>query len=458
MKRKIGIGILIIIIAGLAGGAVYINSLLPIITGYAAKNLASAVFVSGRTQEDVEALDLNFSFIRYTRNEVDVEQQQVVSRFLWGKSTAVYREGFGCTLVRGTEPEALSEIKFPFSKAPLFNPDTVPWPLGNLIPGTNTGADLQKLQAVVEKLIEKDFYGGHAFAFLVMHKGIPVMEGYQDGINKDTRLLSWSMAKSFTNALAGIMVKDGLLDIYRPAEVPEWQTDGRKEITIDDLLRMQSGLEWNEDYGNRSDVTLMLHCESDFGVFAASKPLAHAVGEKWYYSSGSTNIITGLMRKSMGDDQKYHRYAWDKLFSRIGMPDAVFETDAAGNQVGSSYIYATARDYARFALLYLNDGVFNGERILPEGWVDYSVKPVPDSKGAYGASFWLNADRSLPSAPASMFMCRGHNGQRVFILPDQGLAVVVLGYSPKKTNDMDFDSLLRDVLEAIPGSRAGEVR
>ncbi len=458
MKRKIGIGILIIILAGLAGGAVYINSLLPIITGYAAKNLASAVFVSGRTQEEVEALDLNFSFIRYTRNEVDVEQQQVVSRFLWGKSVAVYRDGFGCTLVRETETETLSEMIFPVSGASLFNPDSVPWPVGNMIPDTNTGADINKLQAVKEKLIEKDYYGGHAFAFVVMHKGVPVMEGYRDGINKDTRLLSWSMAKSFTNALAGIMVKDGLLDIYRPAEVPEWQTDGRKEITIDDLLRMQSGLEWNEDYGNRSDVTLMLHCESDFGAFAASKPLAHPVGEKWYYSSGSTNIITGLMRKTIGDDEKYHRYAWDKLFSRIGMPDAVFETDAAGNQVGSSYIYVTARDYARFALLYLNDGIFNGERILPEGWVDYSVTPVPDSKGAYGASFWLNADRSLPSATASTYMCRGHNGQRVFILPDQDLAVVVLGYSPKKTNDMDFDSLLRDVLEAMPGSRAGEVQ
>ena len=130
-----------------------------------------------------------------------------------------------------------------------------------------------------------------------------------------------------------------------------------------------------------------------------------------------------------------------------GLNDAVFEVDASGTQVGSSYIYATTRDYARFALLYLNDGVFNGERILPEGWVNYSRSIVPNTKGAYGAGFWLNQMGTYPSGPKNTFECRGHDGQRIFILPDKDLAVIVLGYSPKKS--MDFDALLRDVQTAL---------
>lgn len=450
MKRKIYFSLLAILLVVLAAGAIYINSLLPIITGYAAKNLASAVFVSERTQEKVEALDLNFSFIKYTKNRVDFEKKTVTSRFLWGKSVAVYREKFGCTLVREVDPEKLFSVRFPETEKPAYHQDSLLWPMGNVIPDTATGISHEKLEVVRTDLIEKDKYGGHAFAFLVMHKGIPIVEGYKPGISAKTRLLSWSMAKSFTNTLTGIMVMDGMLDINAPTGLAEWEVDDRKFITINDLLRMQSGLKWNEDYGNRSDVTLMLHNEADFGAFAAAQPLESPVGEKWYYSSGYTNLITGIMRSKFENDDAYYRYPVEKLFNRIGIPDVVFETDAAGNFVGSSYIYATARDYARFALLYLNDGVFNGERILPEDWVDYTTTVVPDSKGAYGSGFWLNADGSLPSAPANMYVCRGHNGQRVFILPDQELAVVVLGYSPKKTNDMDFNALLKDVLWALP--------
>ncbi|PKP46852.1 MAG: hypothetical protein CVT94_13315 [Bacteroidetes bacterium HGW-Bacteroidetes-11] len=449
MKRKIYYTLLTLLLTAITGGAIYINSLLPIITGYAAKNLASAVFISERMQEDVEALDLNFSFIKYARNTVDHDRKVVTSRFLWGKSIAIYREGFGCTLVRDTDAETLFSQSFPEVAKPDYHQDSVLWPLGNIIPDSVTGINPDKLQIVKTNIIEKDTYGGHAFAFLVMHKGIPVIEGYKPGITADTRLLSWSMAKSFTNALTGIMVKENLLDISAPAEVAEWQNDDREAITINDLLRMQTGLNWNEDYGNRSDVTLMLHREHNFAAFAASQPLKTPVGERWYYSSGTTNIINSLMRDVLGNDDAYYRFAAEKLFNRIGMPDAVFETDASGNQVGSSYIYATARDYARFALLFLNDGVFNGERILPEGWVDYTTTVVPDSKGQYGASFWLNADGGLSLSSEKMYMCRGHNGQRIFIFPDEELAVVVLGYSRKKTNDMDFNALLGDVLDAL---------
>lgn len=447
MKMKLRYVVTFILLSVLTGSAMYINSLLPIITGYAAKNLASAVFVSGRNAGDVEALDLNFSFIRYTSNEVDTIHKRVTSRFLWGKSVAIYRDGFGCTLLRDVDEEDLRSVKFPEIPPVNYRQDTVRWPMGNIVPDTTTGIDVEKLKHIAINLVDKGTYGGHAFSFMVLHKGIPVAEKYSQGISARTRLLSWSMAKSFTSALAGIMVMNGTWDIQKPVDLAAWKNDNRKNITINNLLQMQSGLKYNEDYGNRSDVTVMLHCESDLARFAYSKPLEHEPGTFWYYSSGSTNIVNYLMRKSFTNDDDYYRFATTQLFNRIGMPDAVFEVDASGTQVGSSYIYATTRDYARFALLYLNDGVFNGERILPEGWVNYSRSIIPNTKGAYGAGFWLNQTGTYPSGPKNTFECRGHDGQRIFILPDKDLAVIVLGYSPKKS--MDFDALLRDVQTAL---------
>ena len=257
------------------------------------------------------------------------------------------------------------------------------------------------------------------------------------------------MAKSFTNALAGIMVGDGKWDINRPANIQEWQNDERKKITINDLMQMQSGLRWNEDYGTRSDVTQMLYCESDFAKFTYDQPFAFPAGNRWYYSSGSVNVVNYLMRKTIGSDTEYYRFAQTQLFNKIGMPDAVFEVDASGTQVGSSYVYATARDYARFGQLYLNDGVFNGERILPEGWVKYSTTPASGSEGKYGSLFWLNQSKYYPAAPEDMYSCNGHDGQQIFIIPSKELVIVLVGYSPKPDRVMKFNDLLSDVLSAV---------
>lgn len=449
IKNRILWSITAVLLLGLVYGVFYINSLLPIITGYPAKYLCSAVFVSNRVQADVEALDLHFSFIKYTKNEVDFQDSSVTSSFLWGKSKAIYRKGFGCTLIRGTDEATLRKIKFPKYTSVNYNQDTIAWPMGNLLPDTISGIDKTKLAQVTQKLMVENGYNGNAFAFMVVHKGIPVAESYQPEFNAKTRFQSWSMAKSFTNALAGIMVKEGKWDINQPANIPEWQNDDRKQITINDLMQMQSGLQWNEDYGNRSDVTVMLYCENDFAKYTFDRPLDFPIGKKWYYSSGSVNVINHLMRKSLNNDTEYYSFANSRLFNKIGMPDAVLEVDAAGNQVGSSYLYATARDYARFGLLYLQDGVFNNERILPEGWVNYSTTPASDSKGGYGSLFWLNKSKYFPSAPEDMYSCNGHDGQHIFIIPSKELVVVVLGYSPKPDHVMDFDALLGDILKAI---------
>jgi CubicO group peptidase (beta-lactamase class C family) len=428
--------------------ALYINSLLPIITGYPAKYLCSAVFISNRDAASVEAVDLNFSFIRFVQNDVSFNEKTVTSHFLWGESKAVFREGLGAVLVRGTDEMTLQNQDFLPVKSGSVNQDTVLWPAGDSIPTAETGIDKAELAGITAKLMQQQSYGGHAFAFLVLHKGVPVAEGYQPGFGAKTRFLGWSMAKSFTNALAACMIADGRLSLEQPAGFSEWQADERKTITINHLLRMQSGLDWNEDYGNRSDVTLMLYDQSDFAGYALNRKLKYPPGTNWYYSSGTTNILSLLMRRTFSSDSAYYAYSYNRLFDKTGMATAIFETDAAGTIAGSSYLYATARDYGRFGLLFLRDGVFQGERILPEGWVSYSTTPTEGSNDSYGAQFWLNRGKMYPDVPEDMFYCNGHDGQRIFILPSKDLVIVVLGYSPKD-RAMDFSRLLKDILGTL---------
>ena len=375
-RRIIGAVLLVAIL----GGGIYLDSLMPVITGYAAKNLASAVFVSGRNAEEVEALDLNFSLIRFASNTVDYENKTVTSRFLWCTSTAVYREGYGVTLLCGDDANKLREQVFPLL------PDTTivkPLPQGD-------SAVSARLAPIAKAFVDDHAYHGHPFAFVVLHKGGIVAEHYDQGIGPDTKLLSWSMAKSFVNALVGMMVKDSLIDIHAPLPIPEWQDDDRKTITLHDLMQMQSGLEWNEDYGARSDVNVMLHCEEDMGLYALQKPLEYKPGTHWYYSSGSTNIVVRYLRSLFSSDEAFFSYMRERLFAPLGIRNAIFEQDMSGTPVGSSYLYITAKNFARFGQMYLDDGCVDDERILPEGWVDYTCTPASNSENRYGAFFWLN--------------------------------------------------------------------
>ncbi len=440
MKRFLRI-LVVLLVAAIVGGCLYLNTLMPIITGYAAKNLASAVFVSGRQQADVEALDLNFSFIKFTHNKVDYEGKTVTSRFLWAKSTAAYREGYGVTLLRGKKKDkrAFLEQEYPLPAAEAL-PDYLQ---------EGDSAITARLEPIARALVDERSYNGHPFAFVVLHKGGVVAERYDSGITAGTQLLSWSMGKSFTNALVGIMVKDGLLDIYAPMDIPEWQGDGRRDITLNDLMQMQSGLAWNENYGNRSDVNLMLHRERDMGLYALSKPLEYKPGTHWYYSSGNTNLVMRYLRGKFASDTEFLGYIRSRLFDPLAINNAHLEPDMTGTPVGSSYLYVTARDYARFGQMYLDGGVANGERILPEGWSDYVAAPASASEGRYGSFFWLNRSGACPDAPEDMYSCQGHDGQEIYIIPSKDLVVVVLGYSPKPDRVIDFNGLLRDIIAQL---------
>ena len=425
-----------VLVAAILGGCLYLNSLMPIITGYAAKNLASAIFISGREQADVEALDLHFSFIQFDKNKVDYANKTVTSRFLWAQSTAAYREGYGVTLLRGKNQEA-------------FLSEAYPLPLEETYEDYLQKEESEALVPIAKALVDDHAYNGHPFAFVVLHEGKVVAERYAEGIGPETQLLSWSMGKSFTNALIGIMAGDSLVDIHAPMDIPQWQDDERKAITLNDLMQMQSGLQWNENYGNRSDVNLMLHREEDMGLYALEKPLEHEPGTFWYYSSGSTNLVMRYLRGKFASDEAFLSYIRERLFAPLAIARAHFEPDMSGTPVGSSYLYVTARDYARFGQLFLDDGCIEGRRILPEGWVDYTVTPASASEGRYGAFFWLNRSHACPDAPEDTFSCQGHDGQEIYIIPSQELVVVILGYSPKPDRVIDFNGLLRDVIAAL---------
>ena len=242
------------------------------------------------------------------------------------------------------------------------------------------------------------------------------------------------MAKSVTNALVGILVREGNLSVTDPAPVRAWQSDERQRITINDLLRMQSGLLWSENYFTVSDVSRMIFLAEDMSKEAARQPLAHPPGQKWLYSSGTTNVLSQIIRETVGEEQ-HLAFPYRALFNHLGMSSAVWETDLSGTFVGSSYLLATARDWAKFGQLYLNDGIWQGQRVLPEGWVNYTTTPVPFApQRQYGAHFWLNvgeaadpADRPFPDAPTDTYFAQGFDGQNVFIIPSRQLVIVRAG-------------------------------
>ncbi len=443
MKKKqiIITSITCVLALALMVGAYIVNPLLPIITGYGAKSMCSGVFIAHRSPDSIRSIDLNFMPISLSSVKVNYDDQSAESRFLWHKSKAIYREGFGVTLISETSEEELRSQIFP---TPRMKHAEQPLPISNFEHVSKAGMD-----SISHSLIMERNYGGTPFSFMAVHQGQVIAEAYKPGVNKDTRLLSWSMGKSFTNTLAGMLAMTDSLDIYAPCNIPEWQNDERKNITLNDLLQMQSGLEWNENYGSESDVNLMLHTSGDMAHYVANKKAIAPAGTHWYYSSGSTNLAMHVLRQHINNDSLFYDLAINKLFAAIGATTAILETDPAGTMIGSSYLYARTADYARFGLMYLNDGVVNEQRILPEGWVKYTTTQASDSKGDYGSFFWLNQGDKYHGLPADIYSCNGHDGQYIFMIPSYDLVVVILGYSPKKRNPIDVEKLLADIISQV---------
>lgn len=295
---------------------------------------------------------------------------------------------------------------------------------------------------------------GTTLAYVVVHHDEVIREAYAPELNRDSPLVSWSMAKSITHALVGIAVGDGLLSVDADNLFPEWSGDDRRHITLQHLLNMRSGLAWVEDYvdGSVSDVIEMLFGSGtdNHAAYAIGQQLEAEPGSLYKYSSGTTNIITRLLGNALGDAPGSHdrtlTFMQERLFGPLGMTSAQPKFDATGTFVGSSYVYATARDFARFGSLYLHDGVWNGQRILPEGWVAHGAQPLshdPDNDFFYGGHWWIR-----PEFPGSM-TALGYDGQFTWVVPSRDLVVVRLGKTPAELN-ADVRHSLMEIIATFP--------
>lgn len=314
--------------------------------------------------------------------------------------------------------------------APLpAQPAGVPWPTQDW----PTGPAPAGLEAfIAEAMANTEGPLGATHAVVVVQGGRLRAEAYATG--PDTTEHSWSMAKSITQSLAGILVKDGRIDIHAPADVPEWAGDSRARITLDQLIRMSSGLKFQEDYDptHPSDVIAMLFGEGkdDVAGFAAAFPLEHAPGTWFSYASGSTNIVSRALAQALGvDGAGFEAFMRQRLFAPLGMKSPTPKFDAAGTFIGSSFCFCTPRDFARYGLLNLRGGVWDGQAILPPGWVDYARTPTfqqPDYEGdGYGAGWWLGL------LGPDGFSANGYDGQLTALCPHRDLVIVRNGKTPQ---------------------------
>lgn len=459
MRRLTRTTLILTVAAAVGLGGWLLRDALVVGVGYKAKMLCSGVFVSRLDRRAVLAgLQVDdLDVLKHIDASVDHAAKSVTATFLGVFSRrAVYREGLGCALVLdGLDPPALPADPFAGTRA-----DPKPEPSGTERGQSDTirGQATQRLDAVVEgAFAEPDpQHKRRTLAVLVMQQGQILAEQYASGVDAETPLPGWSMTKSVMNALTAVLVRDHVLTLDQPAPVPAWQHAGdpRAAITIGQLLTMCSGLSFDEGMASpRSDVMRMLFGAGDVAAYATHKPLASVPGARWEYSSGTSNTLSLAIRNTFGSESSYLQFPRRALFARIGMSGAVLETDAAGTFVGSSYMYATARDWARFGTLYLQDGVWGGERILPEGWVAYTTSPAPcDPDRHYGAQFWLQIPAEYAGRdgqlPVPAFHAVGHEGQFVTIVPSLRVVIVRLGRT-RYPESWDQAAFIRDVLAAI---------
>ncbi|HVG40734.1 MAG TPA: serine hydrolase, partial [Chitinophagaceae bacterium] len=435
LRKKILSFVAVILLLFLIAGFYYAWQAFPIISGYGTKNMASAFFLQRRKPADVLKEDLGrfpLSLGSYSVNEKDSS----VTGSVWGfaKRKAIYRKGFGCTLINDISEETLRKQHFPLQFSIPQNRDSIYWPYGekikDSIPGT---VNKVQLQQAINNALQATANSKPAYtrAVLVLYDGNIVGEQYASGFDKNTLMLGWSVSKSLTGALIGILVKEGKFKVDEPAPVPEWKNTVKEKITIKHLLQQTTGLDFEENYSKPCEVTNMLFKKGDMAAFTAKLPLKYEPGTVFNYSSGNSNILSRIIRHVVGE-KNYIAFPYQQLFHKLNMYSMLLEPDASGTYIGSSYSYATARDFARFGLFYYNNGVWNGEQILPHNWVRESIQPsVADKHKQYGYQFWLNGFREddsntrlYPDVPSDMFYASGFGGQNIYIIPSKKLVVV----------------------------------
>jgi CubicO group peptidase (beta-lactamase class C family) len=436
---------------------------------YSAKIVCSNVFLAGRDPDEVLRADVQapgVALLHLMRVSVDRERRVVRAGLLGfiGDGLAVARPGTGCaavpdgnlefaTHVGGAAAAAGFAAAAPAAAAPAASSPELSagadatWPLGDVVTTT----------AALDRLLADDALAGPGVrAIVVAAHGRIVAERYGAGFSAATPLLGWSMTKSVVAGLVGILVREGRLTLDQTADWAAADGGGRERIRISDLLAMTSGLRFNEAYGDVSDVTRMLYLQPDMAGFARAQPLAHPAGEYWSYSSGTANILARIVQDAGG--RLGAAYAREKLFKPLGMTSATIETDEDGTLVGSSYMYATARDWAKYGQFLVQDGVWRGQEMLPRGYVAMMATPVTASGGQYGHGLvWLwGSDALTPGKnpdtafglPADTFWMEGHDGQTTTLIPSREIVIVRLGLTPSRDHYQP-QPLVKAVLDAV---------
>lgn len=431
-------GVIVVIIIALLGGYWYARPLLLTGTGYAAHNECALRTIGGRS--NVEADLPSNPLVPYLRTTDDEASVRASVLGVLAVQRAHAAEGYGCTV--GAQAPELPEPTRVLDSNPVLTRALVPPP-----------ADLESAinRAFGDDLDHDAKAALGTRAVVVLHEGRLVAERYADGFTEFSPQLGWSMAKSATNLLVGRLVHDGVVDIDEPLEMG-WADDASGAITLDDLLRMRSGLAWDETYDLGTPITSMLYLQRDMGAFAAGQPQEHPVGTVQEYSSGSTNIVCKALVQATGQGADLPR---SELFAPLGLSRAVWEPDGAGVPVCSSYLWATPREFAVLGQFALDDGVVGGERLLPEGWIAESTtaEPVVEAEDSgYGSSWWVNlrpdGTLSKPNLPADAYWMQGHDGQRTYVVPSADLVVVRMGFSPDAP-DLRADQLVIDLVSVL---------
>jgi CubicO group peptidase (beta-lactamase class C family) len=419
--------------------------LIRVATAYSAKIVCSNVFIAGRDAGKVLAEDVQapgHPILKFVKVSVDENAGTVKAGLagLFGNGLALKRQGFGCaTVPDGNLGKAAAKLDAP-DRAPADA--AVLWPAGNLVAPSQD-------PAIAAILDDPALQGPGMRAIVVAQNGRIVGERYGTGFDAASPLLGWSMTKTVTAAIIGTLVRDGKLDLAKAGLFPEWNTDERAKITVADLMAMASGLEFNEDYGDVTDVTRMLYLEPDMAAFARDKPLSGEIGKVFNYSSGTTVLLSRIWQDALGGADAALSYPKQALFGPLGMGSAVMEADARGTYTGSSYLYATAHDWAKFAQMLVDGGTANGTQILPPEYVAMMREPVAVSDEGFGPQYgkgqlWLRGpsgttpDGEDPDTgfvlPSDAFWMRGHDGQAICIIPSKRLVVLRMGLTPSKLN------------------------
>ncbi len=447
MKKLIKyLAFLILIVAGYFIYTTYPK--LDIVSGFSSKSIASHLFIANRSQEYTEKEDNQVPSMNLASNEVDERAKSVTSTALGIKSRkAIYREGVGAVLVPNNAIVKQETYLTPNRNIHSIN---LEYPYGDL-PQKDTvfsTIDYKALKTTVNNaFVDTELDIQKTRSVLVVYKDQIIAEKYASGFDKNSMLLGWSMTKSVLSAVLGVMEKQEMVNLNQKDLFKEWKNDDRKNISLTNLLNMNSGLEWEEDYTKICDVTKMLFVEPDMSTIQLEKPLIGTANDSWNYSSGTTNLLSGFIRNQFKSHQEYLDFWYSDLIDKIGMHSMLIETDYSGNYVGSSYGWATTRDWAKFGILYLHNGNWNGEQLLNPSWIDFSKAPTQGSNGVYGGHFWLNAGGKFPDVPKDMYSCNGFQGQYVFIIPSKELVVVRTGL--KEYPEFDVNEFLSNIIGSI---------